>query len=133
MTPTQATLAQTCLDGAQTGAMNFPDVVGALMRAGFESYAIDFRRGMAVYYLPEGDSLELPAHTIDARVAERFDVEPIKAAIKEAQQQVPDYTYAGFCSKVVAAGCAGYLVSFLGRRVVYMGRTGETYVEHFPQ
>jgi hypothetical protein len=33
----------------------------------------------------------------------------------------------------MAAGCAGYIVSFLGRRVVYFGRTAETHVEHFPK
>jgi len=35
-------------------------------------------------------------------------------------------------AQVKAAGCAGYLVSFLGRRVVYYGRSAETHVEHFP-
>jgi len=133
MNPTQASLAQTCLDAAWTGAMSFPQIVGALMEEGFESYTVDFRRNVATYYLPDGDSLELAAHAVDAAVAEQFEVEPIKAAIKEAQEQVPGYTYTGFCAKVAAAGCAGYLVSFLGRRAVYIGRTGETHVEHFPQ
>ena len=35
--------------------------------------------------------------------------------------------------KVMAAGCAGYMVSFLGKRVLYFGRTAETHVEHFPR
>ena len=54
------------------------------------------------------------------------------AAIREAQQLIPGYTYKGFCSKVAAAGCAGYIVSFSGRRALYLGRTGETHVEYFP-
>lgn len=99
MTPTQAALAETCLQGAQTGAMSFPQIVEALMQAGFECYAIDFRRRSATYYLPDGDSLELPAHAVDP-VAERFDAD----LIKEAQQQAPGYTYGGFCTKVAAAG-----------------------------
>jgi uncharacterized protein YbcV (DUF1398 family) len=57
----------------------------------------------------------------------------IKDAIREAQALVPAYTYKGFCDKIKRAGCAGYLVSFLGRRVLYFGRTAETHVEHFPQ
>ena len=32
----------------------------------------------------------------------------------------------------MAAGCAGYLVSFPGRRVLYWGRTAHTHVEMFP-
>jgi hypothetical protein len=49
------------------------------------------------------------------------------------QANPADYSYVAFCEKAKAAGCAGYLVSFLGRRVVYFGRTAETHVEHFPK
>jgi uncharacterized protein YbcV (DUF1398 family) len=45
---------------------------------------------------------------------------------------VPGYTYKGFCAKVTGAGCAGYLVSFPGKRVLYYGRSGETHTEYFP-
>jgi len=45
---------------------------------------------------------------------------------------VPGYTYKGFRAKVAGAGCAGYLASFLGKRVLYYGRTGETHTEYFP-
>ena len=44
-----------------------------------------------------------------------------------------DDSYAAFGAKAKAAGCAGYIVSFLGRRVVYFGHTAETHVEHFPK
>lgn len=126
-------IAQTCLEGAETGTMTFPEIVGTLMREGFESYAIDFRRGRATYYRPDGDSVELPTHRGEVPVASAMDTVAIQAAIKEAQQLVPGYTYAGFCRKVMAAGCAGYIVSFIGRRAVYLGRTAEVHVEHFPQ
>ena len=62
-----------------------------------------------------------------------FNAEEVEQAVREAQSNVPGYSYAGFCAKVKAAGCAGYMVSFLGKRVVYFGRTAETHVEHFPQ
>lgn len=42
------------------------------------------------------------------------------------------YSYAVFCTKAGAAGCALYLVSLGGRRLVYVGRSGETHTEHFP-
>ena len=35
-------IAQSCLDGAENNTMNFPAIVGTLMQAGFESYAIDY-------------------------------------------------------------------------------------------
>jgi uncharacterized protein YbcV (DUF1398 family) len=126
------TVARSCLEGAEGDAMTFPQIVGTLMREGFDSYAIDFRRAVATYYLPDGDSVELPTHKVDVPIAPTFDVAPVQAAIKEARRRAPDYTYKGFCKKVASAGCAGYIVSFSGRRALYIGRTAETHVEHFP-
>ena len=57
----------------------------------------------------------------------------VRAAIHEAQSGAPGYSYQGFSRKVKAAGCAGYLVSFPGKRVLYVARTGETHTELFPQ
>jgi uncharacterized protein YbcV (DUF1398 family) len=125
-------VAMACLHAAESGSMSFPEIVGKLMEAGFESYLIDYRRSLAIYYLADGDSVELPTHKVGQAVAPGFDAATVHAAIKEAQQQVPGYTYNGFCRKTAAAGCAGYIVSFLGRRVLYFGRTAETHVEHFP-
>lgn len=125
-------VAKACLKAAEENSMAFPEIVGTLMQEGFESYAIDFRRATATYYLPDGDSLELPAHRLDVPIAPAFDASAVQAAIREAQQLVAGYTYKGFCRKVAAAGCAGYVVSFSGRRALYFGRTAETHVERFP-
>ena len=125
-------VAKTCLEGAEDNTLTFPQAVGTLMQEGFEGYAIDFRRGTATYYLPDGDSVELPTHKMDVPIAATFDAVLVQAAIREAQQLVPGYTYKGFCKKVAAAGCAGYIVSFSGRRALYIGRTAELHVEHFP-
>jgi uncharacterized protein YbcV (DUF1398 family) len=132
MNDRQKTIARTCLEAAEDNTMNFPQIVGALMEAGFEGYAIDYRRATATYYLPDGKSVELAAHAVATPVAPTFDTSLMQAAIREAQQQAPGYTYRGFCEKAASAGCAGYVVSFSGRRAVYIGRTAETHVEHFP-
>lgn len=126
-------IATACLRGAEDNTMTFPRIVGALMGEGFESYAVDFRRGTAIYYLTDGDSLALATTVEHGPVPEAFDVPAVQAAIREAQLLVPGYTYRGFCAKVTAAGCAGYIVSFPGRRAVYFGRTAETHVENFPR
>jgi uncharacterized protein YbcV (DUF1398 family) len=126
-------IAEACLRGAEDNTMTFPEIVGRLMQDGFESYSIDYRRAKAIYYRPDGDSVELPTHRIDTPVAENFDAPAIQAAIREAQQLVPGYTYSGFCTKVMRAGCAGYLVSLTGRRAVYYGRTAALHIEHFPE
>lgn len=125
-------VAAACLRAAEDGTMTFPQIVGMLIGEGFESYCVDFRRAAATYHFPDGTNFELPMHALDVPVAAAFDPEPIRQAIREAQQQVPGYSYRGFCRKVAQAGCAGYIVSFSGRRALYLGRTAETHVEHFP-
>ena len=125
--------AERCLRGAEDHTMTFPQIVGTLMQEGFESYSIDYRRAKAIYYRIDGDSIELATHGLNGQVSEIFDTAAIQAAIREAQQLVPGYTYDGFCRKVMDAGCAGYIVSFSGRRAVYYGRTAEIHVEYFPQ
>lgn len=132
MNDAQQATARACLQGAETDTMTFPQIVGTLEDAGFEGYAIDFRVGTATYYRPDGDSLQLPIHLGEVAVAPSLDAARMTAAIGEAQRQVPGYTYDGFCRKAAAAGCAGYMVSFSGRRAVYFGRTAETHVEMFP-
>ncbi|KCZ92458.1 DUF1398 domain-containing protein [Hyphomonas johnsonii] len=132
MDPHRITVARASLDGAEQGTKTFPQIVGDLMAAGFESYMIDFRRATATYYLPDGESTALEAHPVGTPVAAAFDADAIQAAIRDAQNAVPGYTYAGFCERVAAAGCAGYIVSFPGRRALYFGRTAETLVEPFP-
>lgn len=126
-------IAQRCLDGAYDGTMDFPTIVRTLIGAGFEGYDVDYRKHTSTYFLPNGAYVQLATPASKGPIAAAFDASAVAHAVREAQAQVPGYTYAGFCAKVNAAGCAGYMVSFLGKRVVYFGRTGETHVEHFPQ
>ena len=125
-------VARSTLKGSEDGTMAFPQSVKLLTEAGFDSYAVDFRRAVRTYYRPDGESVELEIDKPHESVAARFDAATIKDALREAQELVPGYTYKGFCAKVVAAGCAGYMVSFIGKRVLYFGRTGETHTEYFP-
>ena len=125
-------LAEDCMAAAYDGTRSFPEIVGALIAGGFEGYAVDYRRGTSTYYLPRGDSVELRHPEPPHAVAATFDAQAVAAAVRGAQANAPGYTYRGFCAEVAAAGCAGYLVSFLGRRVLYVGRTAETHVEYFP-
>lgn len=132
MSEQPAAIAQRCLTAAYQGTMDFPTILHALMDAGFEGYDVDFRRGTSTYFLANGDSVQLALPASNALVAAAFQAPLIEQAVRAAQAQAPGYTYAGFCAQVKAAGCAGYMVSLLGKRVLYFGRTAETHVEHFP-
>ncbi len=126
-------VAESCLNAAYDNTMAFPDIVGTLIGAGFEGYLVDYRRHTTAYFLPDGDSVVLENRPSAGAVAPRFDSAGVAAQVKWAQANPSEYSYEAFCRNVKAFGCAGYLVSFVGRRVLYFGRTAETHVEHFPQ
>lgn len=125
-------IATGCFEASIGGSMSFPEIVATLLDAGFESYTVDFRRGRATYYLPNNESIDIPAPGLTGPIVAEFDKPAIQAAILEAQTNKPGYTFVGFCCTVRAAGCAGYMVSFLGQRAVYYGRTAEFHIEPFP-
>jgi len=125
-------IAQTCLHAAHDGSLSFPEIVGNLIAGGFEGYAVDYRRNSQTFYLPDGDSVTMDLQPSAGNVAAAFDATEVERLVRWAQANPADYSYVAFCEKVKGAGCAGYLVSFLGRRVVYFGRTAETHVEYFP-
>ena len=126
-------IAQICLNAAHEGSLSFPEIVGKLIGAGFEGYAVDYRRNSQTFYLPDGDSVMLDMQSSAGHAAAAFDAIEIERLVRWAQANPADYSYVAFCEKAKGAGCAGYIVSFLGRRVVYFGRTAETHVEHFPK
>lgn len=132
MNAQQEATARECLTGSEENRMTFPEILHALGEAGFEGYTVDLRRATAAYFLPDGTSIELATHSDGIAVAARFDSPALQAAIREAQTLAPGYTYRGFCTKAKAAGIAGYVVSLAGRRALYIARTAETHVEHFP-
>lgn len=125
--------AKCCLNGALDGSLSFPAIIAKLSDAGFEGYAVDYRRNSQTYYLPDGDNVEFDMPHSAGAIAATFDSAGVEALVRWAQADGPDYNYDAFCEMAKAAGCAGYLVSFLGRRVVYYSRTAETHVELFPQ
>jgi uncharacterized protein YbcV (DUF1398 family) len=126
-------IAKICLDAAHDGSLSFPEIIDKLVGADFEGYAVDYRRDKQIYYLPDGDNVELDMPHATGMVAAAFNASKVEELVRWAQANGPDYRYIDFCEKVKDAGCAGYLVSFPGGRVVYYGRTAETHVELFPQ
>lgn len=123
-------VVEDCSKGSENDSLTFPQVLGKLAEAGVEGYYADLRRAAKTYYLPSGESIDVPAHRLDVPVAVAFDAVRVESAVRQSQRN--EHTYSEFCRKIADAGCAGYIVSLPGRRAVYFGRTGETHVEHFP-
>jgi len=121
---------QECTEASDQERITFPEVVMKLMQAGVERYHADLLRADKIYYLPSGESYRVPAAPVQATPAPAFAADGIAAAVRAIQQQ--KIQYREFCERIVQAGCVGYIVSMAGRRAVYYGRTGDSYVEPFP-
>lgn len=119
-----------CTRASDDARMTFPQVVMKLGEAGVERYHADLLRAEKTYYTTGGQSLVVGNDDIATPVASGCSAAGVEAAVRAVQAGAIDYKT--FCQRVMAAGCAGYLVSMPGRRVVYCGRTGETHVELFP-
>ena len=112
------------------GNQSFGEIVKQLADAGVERYHQDFLRSERTYYLPDGESEVVRNAAVAATPAPLFSVAGVEAAVRAAQAGA--IKYKEFCRQAMDAGCVGYLVSIVGRRVVYYGRTGDMHVEYFP-
>ena len=121
---------QECTDGSDQERITFPEVVMKRMQAGVERYHADLLRAEKIYYLLSGESLRVAAGPIEATPANDFVAAGVEAAVRAIQHQ--KIQYREFCERIAQAGCVGYMVSLAGRRAVYYGRSGESYVEPFP-
>lgn len=132
MTTDPRAIATACLTAAHDGSLSFPEIVARLIEAGFEGYSVDYRAHSQTYYPAGAAGITLMMPGEPSLVAADFDASAVAAQVAWAQSGAADYSYTAFSQQVAASGCAGYLVSFPGRRVVYYGRDAQTHVEHFP-
>jgi uncharacterized protein YbcV (DUF1398 family) len=120
-----------CSEGSLKGNMDFPEVVRRLSAIGCEQYHADLRRKEKTYYMPDGESYVNPLEITCERIASVFSPDQVVAALRAIQSK--QITYPQFLAWIVDAGCVGYVVSLKGKRAIYMGRSGDSYVEQFPQ
>ncbi len=115
----------------QEGKMTFPQVVGALLEAGVESYFVDLAAGRETFYLAGGEThSEAMILKVDA-IAEEFSDAGLVAAIRGAQADT--VRYPEFVKRSTAAGVIAYWAFLTGKKVLYLGRKGEMHVEEFPR
>ncbi len=130
MNAEKAPIIQGCAQGALTGELTFPEIVGKLNQIGVERYHADYCRQEVTYYVADGDSLVVATPHPSHAIATEFSASAVEGAVRQSQRN--EHTYLDFIRKTMAAGCVGYFVQITGRRVIYLGRNGESHVEHFP-
>ncbi len=123
------TVARRTLQGSETDSMTFPEGVKLLMGAGFDGYAVDFRRSVRTYYRPDGETFELAAAPTEP-VAERFDAEAVNAAIREAQEHVHLRDGRDVTLAAMAAAAGLERRTFLRR---FQSATGQTPIDYCRQ
>ncbi len=130
MSPQQETLVRDTISASNAGNLHFPQVVQALLHAGVESYAVDYRAARTTVYWPDGATLSLPLSEPEQGIADAFSSEGVRQAIAGAQRG--EVMYPAFKALTQRAGCIGYTVWLSGRHVSYYGRQGESHIEPFP-
>ena len=119
-----------CTRASHEERIAFGEVVGRLIAAGVERYHVDLVCGESTYFVPDGQFHRVAYRPLGTRPADAFSAEGVLAAVRSIQAGRTKYLT--FCRQLMDAGCVGYLVSMQGKRAVYYGRSGETYVEPFP-
>jgi uncharacterized protein YbcV (DUF1398 family) len=115
----------------QEGKMTFPQVVGALLEVGVESYFVDFAAGRETFYLTSGETHSEAMILKVGAIAEEFSDSGLVSAIRGAQTDT--IRYPEFVRRSTAAGVIAYWAFLTGKKVVYLGRKGEMHVEEFPR
>ncbi|GAA4256532.1 DUF1398 domain-containing protein [Azospirillum formosense] len=130
MTTRTTTVLLECSRASEEERITFPEVVAALAAAGVERYHTDLVRAETTYYFPDGMTERVEFRPYALPPAMDFAAEGVESAVRAIQAGT--IRYGGFCERVLRAGCAGWTVSILGRRVVYYGRSGDSHTEWFP-
>lgn len=128
-TATQDLIRET-FDTSNQGRIHFGEVVARMMKAGVESYDVDYRAHRTTYYLGGAETLSLEMDAPAPEIAEAFDADAVKAGIRGSQQGA--IRYPEFKRLSMAAGCVRYIAWIAGRQVTYFGRKGEMHIERFP-
>ena len=113
------------------GNMAFAEIVGRLIETGVEYYHVDYVALQKTFYSAAGEMIKTPiTYENLPSIAADFDVDALKAAILDSQQNGQHYK--DFTKRVMNAGVQGYMAFLRGKRVTYWGRGGDSHTEWFP-
>ena len=113
------------------GTVSFPEVVGALLRAGVEYYHVDYAALRKTYYGADGAVVVTPLNYEGLPpVAPDFVPDRLKANILDSQRH--GQKFRDFTRRAMEDGVQSYTAFLRGKRVVYLGRLGDLHTEWFP-
>ena len=125
------TEAQKCAISIRPKVGGFPVLAEVLRQAGFQMNRWSLPSCQSIFTTKEaavvqqGTPLVTGAHEIP-----KFDRDALITAIRTDQEG--HSTFPEFLQATWKAGVVGYDVDFTGRKVIYYGATGESYLEEYP-
>jgi len=121
-----------CLVGALQGRTSFPETVRRMHAVGVERYRADLVRLEKSHYSAAGEThLEKISLEGVPAIPPALSVPEVQCALTAIQQGAIQYPE--FLRRIMRAGVTEYMVSIVGKRAIYTGRTGDFYVEPFPE
>ena len=126
-----ATIVSEASQATLAGTMPFPHVVAKLVAAGVEYYHVDYVGSCKRFYSATGDCVVTPI-TYEGlpAIADELDVQALQADIRDSQQK--NQPYRDFTVRAMRAGVQSYFAFLRGKRVTYLGRSGDQHTEWFP-
>lgn len=109
----------------------FPVLAEVLRQAGVQMNRWSLPSCQSVFLMKEGSVVQQGTPLVTGvHEIPKFDREALITAIRTDQQG--HSTFPEFLQATWRAGVVGYDADFIGRKVIYYGVTGESYMEEYP-
>lgn len=116
----------------------FPALIAALAELGVNRYRIDFVARVVTTYVGTAADTYTISETASKGESPTpgtvaWDISKIKAAVKTAQEKGKDgrSDFAGFEKDVIDGGVTDYTVYIDGKKAIYAGVLGDSYIDQF--
>lgn len=117
-------------DFSFTSKMSFPILIATLEKMGVESYRVDLSLQATCYCMATGEVMS-ESFQFDTNIAEKFDDGEIRAAVAACNSSNLDHKE--FLKRIMGAGISSYTIYLRGRKIIYYGRNGDSYIDNFPR
>ncbi|MGE5084689.1 MAG: DUF1398 family protein [Bacillota bacterium] len=116
-------------DFSFTSRMAFSSLIMTLEKMGVESYHVDMAQQSTCYQMLNGEVMS-ESFYFDGKIAQDFDDGEIRSAILDIKQNHLEYKE--FLKRIMNAGIVNYVIYLKGRKIIFYGRNGDSYIENFP-
>lgn len=116
-------------DFSFTSKMPFSSLVTTLEKMGVESYRVDMAEKSTCYHMLNGEVMSESFHFY-GDIAQDFDDGEVRSAIFDIKNNHLEHQE--FLKRIMNAGITSYTIFIKGRKIIFYGRNGDSYLENFP-